>query len=45
MGMNPLALYAIADRLAQAKGEWRPFEPHGSRRHFFRTGHPATSNA
>ena len=45
MGMNPLALYAIADRLAQAKGDWRPFEPHGSRRHFFRTGHPATSNA
>jgi pimeloyl-ACP methyl ester carboxylesterase len=37
MGMNPIALYAIADRLAQPPGEWRPFEPHGARRWFFRT--------
>jgi len=29
MGVNPLALYAIADRLAQAEGNWKPFEPNG----------------
>lgn len=29
MGMNPLTLYAIADRLAQAEGEWQPFERSG----------------
>jgi pimeloyl-ACP methyl ester carboxylesterase len=38
MGMNPLALYAIADRLAQPAGHWQPFEPHGARRWFFRQG-------
>ena len=43
MGMNPLALYAVADRLAQPPGHWKPFEPHGGRRHFFRTGHPDVS--
>ena len=37
MGMNPVALYAIADRLAQAEGQWHPFEPRGARRWFFRT--------
>ena len=40
MGMNPMALYAVADRLAQVPGQWRPFEPHGARRWFYRTGHP-----
>jgi pimeloyl-ACP methyl ester carboxylesterase len=25
LGFNPLALYAIADRLAQTEGDWRPF--------------------
>ena len=39
MGMNPLALYAIGDRLAQPAGHWKPFEPHGARRWFFRTAH------
>lgn len=39
MGMNPVALYAIADRLAQPPGRWKPFEPTGARRWFFRT-HP-----
>lgn len=39
MGMNPMALYAVADRLAQAPGQWKPFEPTGARRWFFRT-HP-----
>jgi len=36
MGMNPLALYAVADRLAQAEGQWKPFDPHGARRWFYR---------
>ena len=26
MGMNPLALYAVADRLAQPIGQWQPFD-------------------
>jgi len=38
--MNPTALYAIADRLAQPSGQWKPFEVSGVRRLFFRsTGH------
>jgi pimeloyl-ACP methyl ester carboxylesterase len=43
MGMNPAALYAIADRLAQPIGEWKPFRASGARRWFFRTGTPALS--
>ena len=39
MGMNPLALYALADRLAQPVGRWRPFDSSGARRWFF----PATA--
>ena len=39
MGMNPMALYAVADRLSQPAGHWKPFEPHGARRWFFRTAH------
>ena len=39
---NPLALYAVADRLAQTPGQWKPFEPTGARRWFFRT-HPDAS--
>ena len=27
LGVNPAAIYAISDRLAQREGEWRPFEP------------------
>jgi pimeloyl-ACP methyl ester carboxylesterase len=38
MGMNPLALYAVADRLAQPIGHWQPFDAGGARRWFFRTG-------
>lgn len=30
LGVNPLALYALADRLAQAEGAWRPFERRGA---------------
>jgi hypothetical protein len=32
LGVNPLALYALADRLAQPEGAWRPFERRGLRR-------------
>lgn len=32
MGFNPLALYAIADRLSQPEGAWQPFERRGLRR-------------
>ena len=37
MGINPTALYAVADRLAQPIGQWRPFEARGARRWFFAT--------
>ena len=40
MGMNPFALYAIGDRLAQAPARWRPFQAGGLRRWFFKTGVP-----
>jgi hypothetical protein len=29
IGAHPLALYAIADRLAQPEGQWRPFQRDG----------------
>jgi pimeloyl-ACP methyl ester carboxylesterase len=38
MGLNPMALYAVADRLAQPQGQWRPFDRSGARRWFFRAG-------
>ncbi|MBC8055705.1 MAG: alpha/beta hydrolase [Rhizobiales bacterium] len=38
MGINPLALYAVADRLAQRPGQWRPFDRSGVRRWFFQSG-------
>jgi len=41
MGMNPIALYAIADRLAQDPKQWKHFDVSGARRWFFRTGHAA----
>lgn len=44
MGLNPLALYVVADRLAQPAGQWRPFEPTGARRWFYRT-HGTPPNA
>ncbi|MBW8846458.1 MAG: alpha/beta hydrolase, partial [Burkholderiales bacterium] len=37
LGVNPIALYALADRLAQPDGEWQPFEPKGARRWFYKT--------
>ncbi|MEP6738951.1 MAG: alpha/beta hydrolase [Caldimonas sp.] len=45
MGMNPLALYAIADRLSQPIDAWRPFDASGARRWFFRTGLPDAATA
>ena len=45
MGMNPRALYAIADRLAQPIGRWAPFDASGARRWFFRTGTPESEPA
>lgn len=35
LGHNPLALLAIADRLSQPHGEWRPFDRSGVRRLMF----------
>ena len=35
LGVNPAAVYAIADRLAQAEGEWKPFEAKGLASLFF----------
>jgi pimeloyl-ACP methyl ester carboxylesterase len=47
MGLNPLALYAIADRLRQDPAHWKRFDARGARRWFFETtGHepePAAS--
>jgi hypothetical protein len=31
MGHHPAAVYAIADRLAQPEGEWKPFDRGGLR--------------
>ena len=40
MGMNPLALYAVADRLRQDPVHWKRFDVHGARRWFYKTtGH------
>jgi pimeloyl-ACP methyl ester carboxylesterase len=45
MGMNPLALYALADRLAQPQGHWKPFDASGARRWFFPAGAAAHATA
>ena len=39
MGMNPLALYAIADRLRQDPEHWKRFDAQGARRWFFKVAH------
>ena len=36
LGMNPAALYAMANRLAQAEGAWSKFDRNGWRQWFFR---------
>jgi pimeloyl-ACP methyl ester carboxylesterase len=38
MGMNPLAMYAIADRLRQDPERWQRFDVQGARRWFFKGG-------
>ncbi|MBK1718675.1 esterase/lipase family protein [Thiocystis violacea] len=35
LAVNPLSLYAIADRLAQPENDWRPFERQGLRAWFY----------
>lgn len=40
MGMNPLALYAIADRLAQDPAAWKRFDLKGVRRWFYKVTQP-----
>ena len=35
MGMNPVTWYAIADRLSQREGRWKPFHREGWRKHLF----------
>ncbi len=40
LGFNPRALYAIADRLAQPEGEWRPFAPPSWLAPFYRSWYP-----
>jgi hypothetical protein len=41
LGHHPAAVYAIADRLAQKDGEWRPFDRSGAKRFFFPPPHHA----
>lgn len=45
LGHHPAALYAIADRLAQPEGEWKPFDRNGWRRLFFPSPRRKTSVA
>jgi len=45
MGMNPLALYAIADRLHQDPQAWRPFDIKGARKWFFKVTHHSPMQA
>jgi pimeloyl-ACP methyl ester carboxylesterase len=37
MGLNPLALYAVADRLSQHPQRWQKFDLQGARRWFYKT--------
>ena len=39
MGMNPLALYAVADRLAQDPQDWQRFDLKGARKWFYKVTH------
>jgi pimeloyl-ACP methyl ester carboxylesterase len=45
MGLNPLAMYAIADRLAQDPAHWKPFAPTGAKRWLFRGAPAADASA
>lgn len=42
LGVNPLVMVAIADRLAQPEGEWQPFNRRGWREFLFK--HPPTKS-
>jgi pimeloyl-ACP methyl ester carboxylesterase len=44
MGMNPLALYALADRLAQDPRAWKPFDAKGGRRWFYKASQPMAAS-
>lgn len=35
MGVNPLVLWAIADRLSQPEGQWKPFDRSGFHSYFY----------
>ena len=45
MGLNPLALYAVADRLAQDPQAWQRFDLKGARRWFYKTTQPTAAAA
>lgn len=30
LGVNPMVMWMLADRLSQPEGDWKPFKPHGS---------------
>jgi pimeloyl-ACP methyl ester carboxylesterase len=45
MGMNPLALYAIADRLAQDPQAWARFDIKGARKWFYKVTHHSPMQA
>lgn len=36
LGVNPLVMYALADRLAQKEGQWSPFEVNGLKKLVFK---------
>lgn len=36
MGVNPMVLWIVADRLAQAEGDWAPFAPTGASAYAYR---------
>jgi len=36
LGVNPLVMYALADRLSQKDGAWKPFEADGLKRIVFK---------
>jgi len=36
LGVNPLVMFALADRLAQPDGKWKPFEADGLKRFVFK---------
>jgi hypothetical protein len=45
MGMNPLALYVIADRLKQDPAQWQRFDLRGGRRWFYKVTHHSPMQA